>query len=297
MIESRLLQILFILMEKGSVTAPDLAERFEVSARTIYRDIDALSAAGIPVYAVRGKGGGIFIQENYVLNKAVFSDEEQQQILIALQNLNLTAGSLSSSLVSKLSTLFKKETLDWLEIDFSDWTGLRNELFDQLRQAIFSRNVIQIDYLSTKGQFTARKLEPLKLVFRNKAWYLYAFCHLRADYRLFKMARMRDVEILSESFSRETPKKIFSEKPTIPEKQVELTLLFDCAAAYRVQEEFKDVRQNKDDRLIAVVTLPDDVTTINYLFSFGDQLEILEPPAFRQKMARHIENLRKKYKT
>ena len=142
MIESRLLQILFILMEKGSVTAPDLAERFEVSARTIYRDIDALSAAGIPVYAVRGKGGGIFIQENYVLNKAVFSDEEQQQILIALQNLNLTAGSLSSSLVSKLSTLFKKETLDWLEIDFSDWTGLRNELFDQLRQAIFSRNVI-----------------------------------------------------------------------------------------------------------------------------------------------------------
>lgn len=211
MIESRLLQILFILLEKGSATAPDLAKKFEVSPRTIYRDIDALSAAGIPVYAVRGKGGGIFIQENYVLDKAVFSDEEQQHILIALQNLNLANGTLDNSLVSKLSTMFKKEALDWLEIDFSDWTGLRNELFDQLQQAIFSRNVIQINYLSTREQFTARRLDPLKLVFRNKAWYLYAFCHLRADYRLFKIARMRDVEILSESFSRETPKK-FSQK-------------------------------------------------------------------------------------
>lgn len=297
MIESRLLQILFILLEKGSATAPDLAEKFEVSPRTIYRDIDALSAAGIPVYAVRGKGGGIFIQENYVLDKAVFSDEEQQHILIALQNLNLANGTLDNSLISKLSTMFKKETLDWLEIDFSDWTGLRNELFDQLQQAIFSRNVIQINYLSTREQFTARRLDPLKLVFRNKAWYLYAFCHLRADYRLFKIARMRDVQILSESFSRETPKKIFSERPTAPEKQVELTLLFDYAAAYRVQEEFKDVQQNQDNRLIAVVTLPDDETTINYLLSFGDHLEILEPPTFREKMAKQIEKLSNKYKT
>ena len=297
MIESRLLQILFILLEKGSATAPDLAKKFEVSPRTIYRDIDALSAAGIPVYAVRGKGGGIFVQENYVLDKALFSDEEQQHILIALQNLNLANGTLDNSLISKLSTMFKKEALDWLEIDFSDWTGLRNELFDQLQQAIFSRNVIQINYLSTREQFAARRLDPLKLVFRNKAWYLYAFCHLRADYRLFKIARMRDVQILSESFSRETPKKIFSEKPTAPEKQVELTLLFDYAAAYRVQEEFKDVQQNQDNRLIAVVTLPDDETTINYLLSFGDHLEILEPATFREKMAKQIEKLSNKYKT
>ncbi|MGL9731223.1 helix-turn-helix transcriptional regulator [Enterococcus sp. DIV0756] len=297
MIESRLLQILFILLENGSATAPELAEKFEVSTRTIYRDIDALSAAGIPVYAVRGKGGGIFIQDNYVLDKAVFSDEEQKHILIALQNLNLANGTLDSSLVSKLSTMFKKETLDWLEIDFSDWTGLRNERFDQLQQAIFSRKVIQINYLSTKEQFTARRLDPLKLVFRNKAWYLYAFCHLRADYRLFKIARMRDVQILSESFSRETPKKIFLEKPAAPEKQVELTLLFDHAAAYRVQEEFRDVQQTQNDSLIAVVTLPDDETTIYYLLSFGDHLEVLEPPAFREKMQKYIEKLRNKYKT
>lgn len=111
MIESRLLQILFILLEKGSVTAPALAEKFEVSARTIYRDIDALSAAGIPIYAVRGKGGGIFLQDNYALDKVLFTDEEQKEILIAIQSLKLINGSLSTSLVSKLSSLFKKKVL------------------------------------------------------------------------------------------------------------------------------------------------------------------------------------------
>ena len=217
MIESRLLQILFILLEKGSVTAPELAEKFEVSARTIYRDIDALSAAGIPVYAVRGKGGGIFIQENYVLDRTLFSDTEQREILLALQSLTLTAGSETSPLVSKLSMLFKKEQLDWMEIDFSDWTGLRTHLFDELQRAILSKKVIQISYLSSKGQFTERELEPLKLVFRDKAWYLYAFCRLRDECRLFKITRMRDLRVLSEVFHREIPKKVFAEKQAPPE--------------------------------------------------------------------------------
>ena len=297
MIESRLLQILFILLEKGSVTAPALAEKFEVSARTIYRDIDALSAAGIPIYAVRGKGGGIFLQDNYALDKVLFTDEEQKEILIAIQSLKLINGSLSTSLVSKLSSLFKKESLDWLEIDFSDWTGLRNELFEKLQQAILSRKVILVNYLSHKGAFIARELEPLKLVFRNKAWYLYAYCRLRGDYRLFKIARMRNLMLLSESFARKTPKKVFSEKAASKEKQVELTLLFDSGVAYRVQEEFKTVRQDQDDHLIATVKLPDDETTIYYLLSFGDHLEVLEPAAFREKMMEHIEKLCNKYKT
>ncbi|MFQ7236393.1 MAG: helix-turn-helix transcriptional regulator, partial [Enterococcus hulanensis] len=240
MIESRLLQILFILLENGSVTAPELAEKFEVSARTIYRDIDALSAAGVPVYAVRGKGGGIFIQENYVMDKTLFSDEEQKAILIALQNLNLTEGAATSSLVEKLSTLFQKERLDWLEIDFSDWTGLRNHFFDELQQAILSRKVIQINYLSSQGQLTERELEPLKLVFRDKAWYLYAFCRLRENGRLFKISRIRELNLLEETFKRTAPAKVFSEKPIPPEKVVELTLLYDAGAAYRVQEEFND---------------------------------------------------------
>ncbi|WP_137662793.1 helix-turn-helix transcriptional regulator [Enterococcus hulanensis] len=297
MIESRLLQILFILLENGSVTAPELAEKFEVSARTIYRDIDALSAAGVPVYAVRGKGGGIFIQENYVMDKTLFSDEEQKAILIALQNLNLTEGAATSSLVEKLSTLFQKERLDWLEIDFSDWTGLRNHFFDKLQEAILSQKVIQINYLSNQGQLTERKLEPLKLVFRDKAWYLYAFCRLRENDRLFKISRIRELNLLDETFKRTAPAKVFSEKPTPPKKVVELTLLFDAGAAYRVQEEFNDIVQNEDGSSVVVIKFADDESTMNYLFSFGDHLEILEPQTYRNKMAERIEKLLNKYRT
>ncbi|MGG5372922.1 helix-turn-helix transcriptional regulator [Enterococcus sp. AZ196] len=297
MIESRLLQILFILLEKGSVTAPELAEKFEVSARTIYRDIDALSAAGIPVYAVRGKGGGIFIQENYVLDRTLFSDTEQREILLALQSLTLTAGSETSPLVSKLSMLFKKEQLDWMEIDFSDWTGLRTHLFDELQRAILSKKVIQISYLSSKGQFTERELEPLKLVFRDKAWYLYAFCRLRDECRLLKITRMRDLRVFSEVFHREIPKKVFAEKQAPPEKIIELTLAFDSGAAYRVQEEFDNIVQKEDGTSIVVIRFPDDESTMNYLFSFGDHLEILAPQDYREKMADRIEQLLNKYRT
>lgn len=297
MIESRLLQILFILLEKGSVTAPALAEKFEVSSRTIYRDIDALSAAGVPVYAIRGKGGGIFLQENYVIDKNFFSDEEQQAILIALQNLTLAEGSLTSPLHTKLRTLFQKEWVDWLEIDFSDWTGFRGELFEELQQAVLTKKVVQIDYLSAKGQLTTREIEPLKMVFKEQAWYLHAFCRLREDSRLFKITRIRGLQTLPEFFERTAPKKVFLEKVTPPEKVIELTLLFDSEAAYRVQEEFEHVMQKEDGSSIVVVKFPDDETTMNYLFSFGDHLEILKPQAYREKLATRLEKLLKRYRT
>ncbi|EOH81946.1 helix-turn-helix transcriptional regulator [Enterococcus raffinosus] len=297
MIESRLLQILFILLEKGSITAPELAEMFEVSPRTIYRDIDALSAAGVPIYAVRGKGGGIFIQENYVLDKQLVSDDEQREILLALQNLMLTNGTTTSPLASKLSRLFKKDPIDWLEIDFTDWSGQRTHLFEELQRAILTKQVIQISYLSSKSQYTQRELEPLKLVFREKAWYLYAFCRLRGECRLFKITRIRELRRLSDTFVREVPKKVFSEKQTPPENVVELTLSFDEAMAYRVQEEFENIIQREDGTTIVTIRFSDDESTMNYLFSFGDHLEILDSPEYRKKMADRIEKLLNKYRT
>lgn len=297
MIESRLLQILFILLEKGSVTAPALAEKFEVSARTIYRDIDALSAAGIPVYAVRGKGGGIFIRENYVLDRTLFSDEEQKELLIALQNWNLTDGTTTSPLAAKLSMLFKKEKHDWLEIDFSDWTGWRNDLFLEIQRATLSKKVIKIGYLGSDGQITVRNLEPLKLVFKDKAWYLYAFCRLRADGRLFKITRIRELDVLSESFTREAPAKVFSKKQIPPNRVIELTLWFDAAVRFRVQEEFETITQQEDGTSIVVISLPDDESTMNFLLSYGDHLEIQAPQEYRARMAARIEKLLNKYRT
>ncbi|MFQ7235187.1 MAG: helix-turn-helix transcriptional regulator, partial [Enterococcus hulanensis] len=110
MAEYRLFQMVYYLMDKGNTTAPELAEKFEVSIRTIYRDIDILSAAGIPVYTTQGKGGGIFLPENFVLNRSLISEEEQNQILTALQGLSGVDEQSNQALLKKLGSVFQKQT-------------------------------------------------------------------------------------------------------------------------------------------------------------------------------------------
>lgn len=120
MAENRLFQMVYLLLEKGHLTSSELAEHFEVSDRTIYRDIDSLSAAGIPVYTKQGKGGGIFIQENFILNQSLVSEQEQTQILMALQAIHLIDDRNTDGLLSKLSAIFQKQQVNWIEVDFSD---------------------------------------------------------------------------------------------------------------------------------------------------------------------------------
>ena len=143
---NRLMGIIYILMNKGTVTAGELAERFEVSVRTIYRDVEHLSMAGIPVYAQKGKNGGIRLTERFVLDKMLLSEEEQQQILAALASLRETGADKEAETLQKLGDFFKAEPKDWVAIDFSDWSGRRKELFEQLRQAILDKHVLRFDY-------------------------------------------------------------------------------------------------------------------------------------------------------
>ena len=112
--ESRLFKIVYHLLDKGQATAPELAEKFEVSVRTIYRDIDALSGAGIPVYAEAGRNGGIHLMSDFVLDKAVLSEEEKQEILTALQSINLTNNIGINQTLQKLSAIFCISSENWL---------------------------------------------------------------------------------------------------------------------------------------------------------------------------------------
>lgn len=117
---NRLFQIIYHLLENGKSSAPELAQKFEVSVRTIYRDLDTLSAAGIPIYATQGKGGGISLLEDYVLDRSLFSEKEKEQILLALQGIASVEGGNANELLSKLSALFQIKGTDWIEVDFSD---------------------------------------------------------------------------------------------------------------------------------------------------------------------------------
>lgn len=143
--ESRLFQIVYYLLDKGQATAPELAKRFEVSVRTIYRDIDALRGAGIPVYAEAGRNGGIRLMSDFVLDQALLSGEEKQEILAALQSVNITRNLTESQTLQKLSAMFDLSSENWLEVDFSRWgnQGFDKEKFELLKTAVIHcRHVI-----------------------------------------------------------------------------------------------------------------------------------------------------------
>ena len=190
---NRLFQIVYYLLENGKSSAPELANKFEVSTRTIYRDLDTISAAGIPIYATQGKGGGISLMENYVLDKSIFSEKEQEQILIALQGIASTEGENADELLSKLSALFQIKWTDWIEVDFSDWNKNKaDQIFGEIKKAIFDRRIITFSYFGSDSQYLSRSVKPLKLIFKGNDWYLYGFCLLRNDYRFFKLGSVKD---------------------------------------------------------------------------------------------------------
>ncbi|MGM0216231.1 helix-turn-helix transcriptional regulator [Enterococcus sp. AZ109] len=297
MTNSRLLQILLLLLEKGQVTAPELAEQFETSVRTIYRDIDGLSAAGVPVYTTQGKGGGIFLNQEYVLNKMIVSSEEQKKILMALQELSLVENRQSDELLKKLSGLFKTTPSDWLEIDFSAWGLESKTTFDPLKQAIFNQQLVRFSYMSRKGELERRTVEPVKLIFKNHDWYLQAFCQLRQDIRLFKLLRIRALEVLAETFEKKAAPPVLMEQSSYSEAKVSITLLFDASMAYEVYERYEKVLQQEDGRFLVTAEMPHNNELYRFLLSLGDQVEVVAPTEVREELQNRIKKMKQIYET
>ena len=160
---NRLFEIIYILLDKDRVTAKDLAERFEVSTRTIYRDVEDLSATGIPIYMSKGKNGGISLLSDYVLNQTLLTEEEKINILSALQGLNALDQLAVEDTLSKLSAFFGEKNQGFYEIDFDDWANLIKDQFDKSKQAILSKNRLSFDYLSSLNEHSKRIVEPYRL--------------------------------------------------------------------------------------------------------------------------------------
>ena len=285
----RLFQILYLLLEKGTMTAPELARVLEVSTRTVYRDIEALSLAGIPVYAMQGKNGGVSLMANYAFDKALLSDEEQNQILYAIQSLRATNQPVDA-LLNKLGGLFQKQNANWIEVDFSRW-GLGNTdsaKFERLKAALIGRRALEIVYCSSSGETKRRVILPVKLIFKDKSWYLHAYCKSAEDYRLFKVNRIVELTLLDERFS-DLPDDI----PPLEQDSLEtmplmaLKLRFSPAAAFRVYDEFDRamVEHQPDGSMLVSTRFPKDGWVMSYLHSFGTEVEILEPLSLRAEVA------------
>ena len=297
--ESRLFRIVYYLLQNGKATAPELAQKFEVSIRTIYRDIDSISSAGIPIYATQGKGGGISILNDYTLDKSLFSEQEQEQMLTALQGMVATTEENSNELLTKLSGLFQINSTSWIEVDFSDWAHRtpQQDTFNIIKEAIFQKRTISFCYFSGKGNKEKRNVRPIRLVFKSKSWYLYSFCLLRNDYRFFKLTRIKELEMLSETFTQDfTPTKI--EKQIQVENTVAVKLKFDMQAAFRVYDEFTDnITEDSQGNLYVQIDLPDNEVLYSYVMSFSDSVEIIEPQSIREQMKKRLQKMQEKYRT
>ena len=287
----RLLSIIYILMNKGTVTAKELAERFEVSTRTIYRDIEALSIAGIPVFCKKGKNGGISLTEEFVLNKMLITKEEQQEILAALVGLRETEVSgetTEQEILKKLGDFFQAEPVPWVQIDLSDWSGLRGQMYEDIKQAILTRHAIEFDYYGQNRPMSHRVVEPVQLQFKEYTWYLRAYCRERQNFRTFKLFRMQRVKVLEETFvpKRESVENMendgFSSGDFQWQEQefpvISLSIWIDKKEAYRVYDRFdeSEIEQLPDGNFIARCAYPLDEWVYSLILWFGPSAKVVE---------------------
>lgn len=290
--ESRLFKIIYYLLDKGRAAAPELAERFGVSVRTIYRDIDALSEAGIPIYTEPGRNGGIHLMNHFVLDRAVLSEEEKQEILTSLQSVNTMQNTSGSQTLQKLSTIFQLNSENWLEMDFSRWGNSEsdNKKFNLLKLAIFHCQCVKIRYAGSNGTISGRTVQPYKLAYKAKSWYLKAFCTEKQDWRIFKLNRILDLELLNEKFQHcNLPNPtVDPDTPNAPEEAYnQITLRFPKEMAYRVYDEFDktDISLRDNGDLIVSAKMPEDAWLAGFLLSFGPQVDILSPAYLRDVIA------------
>lgn len=306
---NRLLGMIYILMRQGMVTAAELAERFEVSVRTVYRDMDALSAAGIPVYAKQGKNGGICLDEQFVLNKLLITEAEQQEILSGLVSLRET-GAESGDILQKLGEFFKTEPVWWLAIDLSDWGGSRKQLYEDVKKAVLGCRLVCFDYYGKNGQMCRRTVEPMQLLFKEYTWYLRAFCRERNAYRLFKLFRMKRLEVLDETFvpredwnkpETDDSGKNENEPPDGQEtgQMTVIDLRIDQKEAYRIYDRFEEeeIEVLPDGNFMVHFHASVDDWVYGLILSFGPSAEVVAPEEVRQEVSRRILEMAERYGT
>jgi len=284
----RLMGILTILLQNEKTTAPELARRFEVSRRTILRDIEALSIAGIPVVSTRGGDGGISIMEGYKINKSVLTSDELQALVAGLKGMDsVSQQSHFEGLMAKLAPSNAMISLtDSIIIDLSShYKDSLSEKIELLKRAITKRRAVRFDYYYPKGE-SVREIEPYFVEFRWSAWYVFGWCRLREDFRRFKLNRLWNLTLTDITFE---PRPVSPEQANASDafpEQHHIKILFNKSARYRLIESYGLHCYEEAD---AGLLLSLDYTNKDYIFSwilgFGDKAEVLAPEDARKEFA------------
>ena len=286
----RLIGILSVLLQKDKVTAPELAERFEVSRRTINRDIEDLCKAGIPIRTSQGTGGGISIMDGYRMDRTILTSKDMQMILAGLRSLDSVSGSsYYGQLMEKIqagSSSFISGR-DSILIDLSSWyRASLTPKIETIQDAIGDRRLVRFHYFSPSGE-SERTVEPYYLVFHWSSWYLWGWCRDRKAFRLFKLNRMDSVQKTEEIFEcREAPMPDLSNERIFPGK-IRVKALFEADQKWRLVEDFgpECFVERDDGRLLFTTEHTDLESLVTWLMTFGDKAEVLEPREAREAVS------------
>ena len=296
----RLIGILSVLLQEETVTAPELAERFEVSRRTINRDIDDLLYAGIPIRTTQGVGGGIRIADGYKMDRTILTSKDMQMILAGLRSLDSISGSrYYSQLMEKIKAGSSEYVSgrDSILIDLSSWykESLAPKI-EIMQDAIENRHLITFTYYGPKEE-SKRKIEPYYVVFKWSSWYVWGWCLNRKGFRLFKLNRMDKVKETDTVFSaRSVPVPDLSTERVFP-GEINVKALFAPEVKWRLVEEFGPdcFKETDDGRLLFEREYTDEENLISWILTFGDKAELLEPIDIREKLISTIEKMKNSY--
>lgn len=301
----RLLSILIIISQRGLVTGKELAEHFEVSLRTIYRDIEKIGEAGVPIAATGGKGGGYYVMENYNLNNLFFNKKEIEPLIAVMENLKFLFGKNQqfNDIVLKFETLHdsEKRENEKLKIDMSHFS-MEQELKEYLyliNKAIEDSKLLKFEYINRRMEYSGRVVEPIQIKFNDGQWYIVAFCRDRNDYRKFKLVRIRNMSIgdcfTKRLISNEELEKIFDE--SYEKNCILVTLRFSSRIGPQLSEYFSKnrIKPLEDGNYMVDGFFPKDEGLKKFILSFGDECEVIAPIDLRQDMKEYINKIYGKY--
>jgi len=300
----RLVSIIMILLDKKRIGAQELADMFEVSPRTIYRDIDTINMSGIPVCSAPGVGGGFEIMQKYKIDRKVFSTADLSAILMGLSSLSgMIRGDELVNALAKVKSFIPADRAKDIElkanqiyIDLSPWMGNRNiqPYLKIIKTALQESKLLSFEYADGYGNKTTRTAEPYQLVLKSSHWYLQGYCHKRNDYRLFKLSRISNLQMQEETFTPgdyQKPQLDFSDIVATMQTKIKIRIhksVMDRVLDYCTYEHFS---ADGDEHYIVSFPFIENEYYYNILFSFGDKCECLEPLHIRAEMKRRIHDI------
>lgn len=300
----RLMSIILILLDKDRISAQELADQFEVSLRTIYRDIDAIDLAGVPIIATSGVGGGFEILPKYKMDRKVFSTADLSAILMGLSGLSgMMRGDELINALAKVKSFIPAEKareielkVNQISIDLSEWMGNSKiqPYLENIKAALQQSKLLSFDYIAHHGNKTTRTIEPVQLVLKSSHWYVYGYCLERNDFRLFRLSRMSNLQIKEESFAlREYQKPNLEFSDILATMQTKITLRIHQSVIDRVLDfcTVEDLIPDGEHHYIVSFPFIENDYHYNMLLNFGDQCECLEPLHIRAEMKCRIKKI------